>query len=126
MAVSPLVRPSTSTGTELSVVEELFPSSPLRLSPQHWAPPFTIAQVCSPPAAMAVTPLVRPSTSTGTRLFAAKLFPSSPLPLSPQHWARPFTTAQVWPQPAAMAVTPLVRPSTSTGTRLVVEELLPS
>ena len=41
-----LPRPWTATGTWLSVVE-LFPSWPLPLSPQHWTPPFTSAQVWS-------------------------------------------------------------------------------
>ena len=75
MAEAPVVRPVTDTGTLLEVVE-LFPSTP---APQHWALPFTIAQVKYAPAAMVVTPLVRPMTGTGTLLsFVLELFPSSP------------------------------------------------
>lgn len=78
------------------------------------------AQVENPPAAMAVTPLVRPVTSTGVGFGTdwAKLVvtPSCPLVLSPQHLTPPATVrAQVWLSPIAMAATPLVKPVTSTG-----------
>ena len=44
-----------------------FPSWPLELEPQHWTPPFAIAQVWEPPAPAEIdeTPLVRPATDTG-------------------------------------------------------------
>ena len=42
------------------------PSWPHWFRPQHWTPPDIVsAQVCSPPAAMAVTPPVSATTSTG-------------------------------------------------------------
>ena len=47
MPLTPLVRPSTCTGTGESVVESL-PSWPAELSPQHFTPPLTIAQVRAP------------------------------------------------------------------------------
>jgi hypothetical protein len=78
------------------------------------------AQVEDPAAAMAVTPLVRPLTSTGVGLGsgwnALVATPSWPLLSSPQHLTPPATVrAQVWLSPIAMAATPLVKPVTSSG-----------
>ena len=54
IALTPLVRPETSTGLVLSVVEP-FPSWPYWLEPQHLTPPPLVsAQVCQLPAAIAV------------------------------------------------------------------------
>src|SRR3954451_898546 len=115
MAVAPL-RLTTSTGTRLLAVE-LLPSWPKEFSPQHLTlPPLVSAQVCRPLAAIAMTPLLNPLTSTGTRdqkLFAAESVPSWPSAFRPQHLPRPDPTiARVWRPPAAIATTPLASPST--------------
>ena len=79
-------------------------------------PPLVSAQVWAKPAAIAVTPLVRPETSTGTLLKLVERSPVWPEPLSPQHLTPPpLVSAQVW-RLAAIALTPLARPATSTGT----------
>src|SRR5947209_3355570 len=79
----------------------------------------------SSPTAIALTPLLRPATSTGVTLLVVEPFPSSPFPFLPQHLAPPaLVTAQLW-RPAAIAPTPLVRPVTSTGVLLSVVELFP-
>src|SRR3954466_8325834 len=118
MACTPRVRPTTWTGTRLSVVE-LFPSWSRLFAPQHWTPPSTTAQLCEAPATTDCAPLARPTTWTGTWLLMfAELFPSWPFPFSPQHSTPPFTTAQAWLLPTAIACTPLVRPETGTGTWL--------
>ena len=76
MAVTPSVSPLTSTGVELSAVEPL-PNWPEGLYPQHLTPPPVVsAQVCHPPAEMALTPLASSSTSTGVELLLVKPFPS--------------------------------------------------
>ena len=49
------------------------PSWPKSLSPQHLTPPALVsAQVWPSPAAIAVTPLVRPVTSTGVVLVGRR------------------------------------------------------
>ena len=81
IAFTPLGRPFTSTGTRLSVVVPS-PSSPSRLRPQHLTPPESVsAQVWSPLALIALTPLPRPTTSTGTRLRTVRPSPSCPYAL---------------------------------------------
>ena len=99
---------TTSTGVELSVVVP-FPSCPKLLSPQHLtAPPLVSAQLWTPPAAIAVTPLCSPETSTGVELSVVVPFPSCPKALKPQHLtAPPLVSAQLWTPPAAIALTPL-------------------
>ena len=58
----------------------------LPLSPQHLTPPALVsAQVWWSPAAIAVTPLVRPVTATGAWRSVVVPSPSWPLPLLPQH-----------------------------------------
>jgi hypothetical protein len=113
-----LLRPVTSTGVaRTSVVPS--PSWPKLFLPQHWTPPAVVrAQVCQLPAAMAVTPLVRPVTSAGMARASVVPSPSWLKKLSPQHLTAPPVKAQVWKAPAAMAVTPLLRPVTSTGALL--------
>ena len=58
--------------------------------------PTLRAQVCSPPAAIALTPLVSPLTSTGSGWFTPESSPSRPFPLAPQHLTPPASvSAQV-------------------------------
>jgi hypothetical protein len=87
MAVTPVVKPKTCWGAgtqakppQFPVVMTPAPSWPWVSSPQHHAPPFTIAQVCSKPAVTAVALLVRPETCTGEGLLVkVEPFPSWPL-----------------------------------------------
>src|SRR5215212_8258444 len=66
-AFTPPLRPTTPTGVVRAVVVPS-PSSPARFVPQHLtAPEVTRAQVWSEPAAIAVTPLLRPATSTAVK-----------------------------------------------------------
>src|SRR5947207_2880482 len=80
IVVSPLVCPLPFTG-----VCRLFPLAPLlrspeKLYPQHFTPPPLVsAQLWAPPAAIAVTPLVRPLAFTGV----SRSFPLVPSPSSP-------------------------------------------
>src|SRR5207237_1185347 len=105
IAATPLASPETSTGVWRSVVVPS-PSWPQSLLPQHLTPPALVrAQVWSPPAAIAATPLASPETSTGVWRLVVVPSPSSPYSLSPQHLTRPaLVIAQVWPPPAAIAV----------------------
>jgi hypothetical protein len=82
----------------LLLIIEPFPSWPPVLLPQHFTPPPLVsAQVWPPPAAIALTPLARPTTSTGMRLFALEPFPSWPNLFEPQHFTPPpLVIAQVW------------------------------
>ena len=78
----------TATGTKLFVVE-LFPSSPLLLSPQQYARPvLPSAQARSLPTLIwvSVTPESTPAvdTATGTLLLVTVLFPSCPSEFLPQ------------------------------------------
>ena len=104
------------------------PSWPYQIAPQHLTPPPLVsAQVWRPPAEIALTPLARPETSTGTLLSVFVPLPSWPYVPLPQHLTPPpLVSAQVWISPAAIAVTPLARPETSTGTLLPVVERFPS
>jgi hypothetical protein len=62
-------------------------------------PPLVSAQVCPPPAAIALTPLARPETA----VWVVPL-PSWPSWFEPQHLTPPpLVSAQVWKSPAAMA-----------------------
>ena len=122
IAVTPEVRLGTAVGTRCCVVV-LSPNWPLPLPPQHCtAPALVNAQVWKVPAAIAVTPEVRPETAVGTRRCVMVLSPNWPLPLTPQHCTAPaLVNAQVWLVPAAIAVTPEVRLGTAVGTmRFVV------
>src|SRR3990172_3470613 len=109
IALIPLARPETSTGTPVQVVVP-FPSSRPALQPQHLTPPPLVsAQVCQPPAAIARTPLARPGTSTGVLLSVVVPFPMSslnwggmkssfsrPTEFQPQHLTPPvLVSAQV-------------------------------
>ena len=77
-ALTPLLRLLTSTGVHLSVIE-LSPSWPYILHPQHLSPPVLVtAQVCLIPAAMVLSPLLRPLTSTGVELSLVVPLPSWP------------------------------------------------
>src|SRR3990172_4443044 len=89
IALTPLARPETSTGTLRSVVVPS-PSHPYMLLPQHLTPPALVsAQVELQPTVIAVTPLVGPTTSTGRLLSAFEPSPSLPYRLSPQHLTPP-------------------------------------
>ena len=106
----------------------LLPSWPEVPQPQHLTPPAArAAQVWLSPAAIAVTPLVRPVTSTGTLDWVVVPLPSWPLRLLPQHLMPPVVVrAQVWLSPATIAATPLVRPETLTGVSELLVVPLPS
>ncbi len=71
-------------------------------------PPATVnTQVCRAPAAIALTTLFSPVTSTGKVMSMAVPSPSWPSWFSPQHLTSPaIVTAQVCCQPAAIALTP--------------------
>ena len=70
-------------------------------------PPATVAQVCSAPTAMDVTP-VSLATSTGVALLDVELFPSCPAELNPQHFTPPATiAAHTFSARADRAATPL-------------------
>ena len=67
-----------------------FPSCPKTLWPQHLtAPPLVSAQLWRLPAAIALTPLCSPETSTGVELSVVVPSPSCPAALSPQHLTAP-------------------------------------
>lgn len=80
MDVTPEVRPVTCCGVMLStsVPPALLPSWPTPFLPQHRSLPLTVAQVWLSPAAMAVTPVVRPTGITGMSEALFELLPSSP------------------------------------------------
>src|SRR3989304_5568836 len=102
IALTPLARPKTSTGTLRSLVVPS-PSPPKGLSPQHLTPPALVsAQVELQPTAMAGTP------PPGWAYRVA------PQPLTPPR----SVSAQAGNPPGAIALTPLARPETSTGTLL--------
>src|SRR5437879_7929288 len=89
IAVTPLLRPMTSTGKKRLLVVPS-PSWPTKPPPQHLTPPTLVrAQLCSPPAAIAVTPLLRPTTSTGKKRLLVVPSPSWPAALAPQHLTPP-------------------------------------
>ena len=124
----PLVKPLTSTGTQLSTVE-LFPSWPAKFEPQHLAPPLLVsAQVCAGlPAEIATTPLIRPVAAAGTGLPVVVPLPNCPKSFAPQHRTPDVVDkAQVWLKPADILTTPLVSPFTSTGVELSLIKPLPS
>src|SRR4051812_17517062 len=121
MPLTPLDKLLTLTG-RLLPSWLVSPNCPFMFSPQHLtAPPSVNAQVWSKPAETALTPLVRPITSTGVDLLLKDPSPSWPLRLSPQHLIPPaVVSAQAWYAPVEMDETSLVRPITSTGDRLSV------
>src|SRR5574337_932755 len=128
----PESNPVTPTGEVLYVIPPL-PSRPLPPAPQHFAAPRCTAQVCAPPAAIAVTPELSPTTSVGTRRLVSSPLPSLPEELLPQHIAAPaVVTAQVWAFEfpmyplVLMLATPEVSPTTSTGVALCVAVPSPS
>src|ERR1051325_5307221 len=106
MALTPLVRPLTSTGDVL-LVWVLLPSCPSALYPQHLTPPGLVrAHAWLAPALMAPAALVNPLTSTGVWLSVFEPVPSSPLAFPPQHLAPPLlVSAQEPNKPALMAPT---------------------
>jgi hypothetical protein len=64
-----------------------------------------MAQLCAQPAAMAMPPLVSPTTFTGVLFFDVVPSPKSPYLLDPQHITLPVdTNPQVCNPPAAMAM----------------------
>src|SRR5439155_794476 len=87
--------------------------------PQHLTPPALVsAHVWASAAAIAVTPLERPETSTGVSRSRRVPSPTAPPALKPQHLTPPaLVSAHVWSPPAAIAVTPPERPETPTGVR---------
>src|SRR5438552_18515250 len=104
--MAPLARPETSTGVALcgtlGGVGVAVPSSPAVLSPQHVTPPALVsAQVWRAPAAIAETPPVRPTTSTGaltTQPLLVQPLPIGPAPFAPQHFTPPvMVTTQTSP-----------------------------
>src|SRR5205823_610845 len=97
IALTPLLKPLTSTGTLLSTVL-LLPSCPAWLLPQHLTPPAVVrAHVWLPPALMALMPLLKPLTSTGTLLPTVLPLPSWPEGLYPQHLTPPAAVkAHMW------------------------------
>ena len=129
IAVTPLVRPVTSTGVLLSVVEP-FPSWPMCVvAPALDAPGAWSGRRCGrPPAAIAVTPLARPVTSTGVLAIVRRPVPELAVVVEAPALdaAAAGQRRSVQPLPAAIAVTPLVRPVTSTGTLLSVVVPFPS
>jgi hypothetical protein len=93
------------------------PSSPEVLRPQHFtAPPVIKAQVRSPPAASASTP-VRPLTCTGVGRSVVELSPNCPPAFAPQQCTAPVPLAivQVCARPAAMPVASPTLTVTGTG-----------
>ena len=104
------------------------PSRPWALKPQHHAPPSSvIAQLKLLPAPMAIAPLPRPDTATGTLRRVVVPSPSWPLLLKPQHSTAPAcVSAQVWYEPMFTAATPLPRPVTATGRELLALAPCPS
>ena len=93
------------------------PVWPDSFEPQHFRPPLLErAHIWRLPAATAVMPLDRPTTSTGVKRFVVVPSPSAPSMFRPQHLTAPLVvSAQVCDHPATTATTPLVRPLTSTG-----------
>src|SRR2546422_994304 len=85
IAVTPLLRPMTSTGKKRLLVVPS-PSWPTKPPPQHLTPPTLVsAQLWKSPAAIAVTPLLRPKTATGSNRLMVVPSPSWPELLLPQH-----------------------------------------
>jgi hypothetical protein len=75
------------------------------------------AQVCSPPAEIAATPLDMPGTVPGVLRPTVVPSPNCPKSFLPQQETPPLDKrAQVWSPPVDIAVTPLLRSTTSTGT----------
>ena len=116
MADTPIPKPVTSIGEVLCVVVPS-PSCPELLRPQHLTPPpDSRAQECEPPTAIAITPEVRPFTSTGVELFIVVPLPSLPFELLPQHFTPPsMVNAQLCDVPVRTCSIPDVRPVTAEG-----------
>src|SRR5262249_42867022 len=119
--------PITSTGVRRSVVVPS-PSWPNSLSPQHLTVLALVsAHVWKLPAAIAATPLPRPTTATGIERSVLVPSPSWPYELSPQHLTAPaVVSAQLWRSPVATAATPLPSPTTATGIKWSVLVPAPS
>src|SRR6266700_2466467 len=95
--------PYTGIGVDVFASPPLSPSSPEVLSPQQYAVlSAAMAQVCSPPAAMAVNTWP-PATACAESLHELMVtLPSSPWLLEPQQYAAPpEVRAHVWSSPAA-------------------------
>jgi hypothetical protein len=84
----------------------LLPSEPSLLEPQHQTPPSFNAQLWFSPALIAVTPLSRPDTGTGTRLDTCEGSLGPPPTPLPQHQTPPSFSAQVRLRPALIASAP--------------------
>ena len=65
------------------------------MAPQHFTAEDTIAQTCSGPFAIAVTPCSNPAMTVGFAELEYRPLPNLPPQLSPQHLAAPPTTAQL-------------------------------
>src|SRR5688572_6206317 len=97
------------------------PSWPCVLAPQQrTAPVNVVAQVCSPPAEMPVTPPPRPATVRGAWRPNCRPSPSWPLVFAPQHIAAPSATTHECESPSESAATPLASPGTSVGVSMRV------
>ena len=114
MILSPLFIFIISTGfVELDVPK----GSPIfenPLSPQHFISPVdVIAQACSLPTAISVTPEVKPITSTGTFEGVVFPLPNCHLSLYPQHFTHPAEVRTQFKLSPAIALTPDVSPGIS-------------
>ena len=114
---TPLPRPAGTTGVML-----LFPLPvPRSPPPQHFKPPFWIAQAREAWTETLVTPLSRPGTRTGVLRAVVVPSPRRPPLFAPQQRTPPDTTAHpppLEPSPVldiATSVTPAPRPETATG-----------
>ena len=107
IAVTPEPKPTTSTGVGREVLVPS-PSWPKALYPQHLTPPLIVsAQMWCQPAAMAVTPELKPTTSTGVVQLVVVPSPSAPESLNPQHLTPPLS-AHVWYTPAGAMIERIV------------------
>jgi len=107
------VSPWTWTGLRaVSIV--LLPRA--RPNPQHFALPSTTAQVWSEPAAIDVTPEVRPVGWTGVEEVSDVPSPNCPLSFEPQHFAAPEPIAQACRLPMVTSVAAPM-PETATGSK---------
>ena len=101
------------------------PSSPLPLSPQQRTAPAVVSaqlEAMVLPAAIAATPLDRPTTCTGVSRLIVVPSPSWPEKLLPQHLAAPaVVTAQLCAPPADTLATPLDSDGTATGVKRSIE-----
>src|SRR5215831_346182 len=107
----------TMTGVALFACEP-FPSSPMRLNPQHHTPAVERAQACEPPRPTAVTLLPEMSTCVGVSTgLVIEPIPTWPYAFWPQHHNVPsaFLTAHVKYPPAAAVRPPRTPAPATTG-----------